>query len=630
MNYLSVENLTKNYGDITLFENISFGINKGEKTALIANNGTGKSTLFNVLAGYDSADGGEIAFRDGISIGFLEQEPVINKKISIKEYISTAGLEINQVIKRYKKALASQEENFNNQTQKTLEEATTLMDKYDAWDYERKMQEILSRFRITELDQQVHTLSGGQQKRLALAMVLLNNPEFLILDEPTNHLDIDMIEWLESYLFTSGKTLLMVTHDRYFLDRVCNHILELSNGKLYHHAGNYEYFLRKKAERQQNEATEIDKAKNLLRKELDWMRRMPKARGTKSKARKDAFYETKEIAESKKPESELKLHVKVQRIGGKILELDKVNKSFGDIKILDNFSYIFKKGERIGIIGKNGTGKTTFLDILTGKEKQDSGTIDTGETIAFGYYKQKGLEINEDKRVIEVVKDIAEVIPAADGSMITASQFLQHFLFSPEVQHAFVSQLSGGEKRRLHLLTVLMKNPNFLILDEPTNDLDIITLNKLEEFLGQYNGCLIIVSHDRYFLDKLTDHLFVFEGDGTIKDFTGNYTQYRQKKALQEKKSKPPKATGKKPKPPANKPKSRKKLSYKEQRELEQLEKEIEVLELEKEELENKLNSGAMAFEELQDASKRVGELIETIDEKMMRWMELDELKNTK
>ncbi len=629
MNYLSVENLTKNYGDITLFENISFGINKGEKTALIANNGTGKSTLFNVLAGYDTADGGEIAIRDGISIGFLEQEPAINKKVSIKEYISTAGLEINQVIKRYKLALAGQEENYNNQTQKTLEEATTLMDQYDAWDYERKMQEILSRFRITELDQQVHTLSGGQQKRLALAMVLLNNPEFLILDEPTNHLDIDMIEWLEAYLFSSGKTLLMVTHDRYFLDRVCDHILELSYGKLYYHAGNYEYFLRKKAERQQNEATEIDKAKNLLRKELDWMRRMPKARGTKSKARKDAFYETKEKAESKKTGTELKLHVKIQRIGGKILELDKVNKSFGNIKILDNFSYIFKKGERIGIIGKNGTGKTTFLDILTGKEKQDSGTIETGETIAFGYYKQKGLEINENKRVIEVVKDIAEVIPGADGSMITASQFLQHFLFSPEMQHNFVSQLSGGEKRRLHLLTVLMKNPNFLILDEPTNDLDIITLNKLEEFLGQYSGCLIIVSHDRYFLDKLTGHLFVFEGNGIIKDFTGNYTQYREKKALQEKQDKPTKTAGKKPKPPTNKPKTKKKLSYKEQRELEQLEKDIEALELEKEELENKLNSGALAFEELQNSSKRVGELIETIDEKMMRWMELDEIRST-
>lgn len=628
MNYLSVENLTKYYGDITLFENISFGINKGEKTALIANNGTGKSTLFNVLAGYDTADGGEIAFRDGINIGFLEQVPVINKKISIKEYISTAGLEINQVIKGYKQALADQEKTFNNQTQEALEEATTLMDKYNAWDYERKMQEILSRFRITELDQQVHTLSGGQQKRLALAMVLLNDPEFLILDEPTNHLDIDMIEWLESYLFGSGKTLLMVTHDRYFLDRVCDHILELSHGKLYHHAGNYEYFLRKKAERQQTEATEIDKAKNLLRKELDWMRRMPKARGTKSKARKDAFYETKEKAESHKPGQELKLNIKVQRIGGKILELDKVSKSFGDIQILDNFSYIFKKGERIGVIGKNGTGKTTFLDILTGKEKQDSGTIDTGETIAFGYYKQKGLQINEDKRVIEVVKDIAEVIPGSDGSMITASQFLQHFLFPPKLQHAFVSQLSGGEKRRLHLLTILIKNPNFLILDEPTNDLDIITLNKLEEFLSQYKGCLVIVSHDRYFLDKLTDHLFVFEGDGIIKDFTGNYTQYREKKALQEKHSKPAKTKEKKSKPLTNKPKTKKKLSFKEQRELAQLEKDIEVLELEKEELENKFNSGALAFKELQDSSKRVGELIEIIDEKMMRWMELDEIKN--
>lgn len=627
MNYLSVENLAKNYGDKILFEKIFFGLEKGNKVALVANNGTGKTTLLNILAGNDEPDYGKYAYREGIKLGFLEQEPKFDDNRTIWELIQTTSLGISQTIKEYYQALEQQATDFSKESQSRLELATAEMDKHEAWDFERKMKEILTRFEILNLDQSVNTLSGGQKKRLALSMVLLNNPDLLLLDEPTNHLDIDMIEWLERYLQQSNITFLMVTHDRYFLDRVCNHILEMTNGYIYHHDGNYEYFLHKKAEREEAEEAEIDRARNLFRKELEWMRRMPKARTHKSKARIDAFYETVKKASSKKKDPELKLDIKVARTGGKILEMQNVSKKFESIEILNNFEYIFKKGERVGIIGKNGTGKTTFLNILTGTMKPDSGTINLGETIVFGYYTQQGLQLKEDKRVIEVVKDIAEVITLSNGNTLSASQFLQYFMFTPEMQYNYVSLLSGGEKRRLHLLTVLIKNPNFLILDEPTNDLDILTLNKLEEFLLNYKGCLILVSHDRYFLDRLADHLFVFEGNGKIKDFVGNYTDYRNKQELEEKQEKEMKSKEKQEKEitQPQKTKEKKKLSYKEKLEYENLEKEIEKLESEKSELEDFLNSGTTDFEGLQKASSRIAEVNELIDEKSMRWLELDE-----
>ncbi len=628
MNYLSAENLSKSFGDIELFENLNIGLRKGDKTALIANNGAGKSSLLDILAGKEPADTGKVVYRDGLKIAYLKQNPTFDDSLSINELIEGGNSEIFNIIHEYEKALENQTENFTSKTQKAFEDASAKMDKSHAWDHERRMKQILTLFNITDLDQQIISLSGGQKKRIALAIVLLDDPDLLILDEPTNHLDINMIEWLEKYLSTASLTLLMVTHDRYFLDRVCDHILELSDGKIYHHKGNYGYYLEKSAEREEVEKTEIYKARRLMKKELDWMRRMPKARTTKSKARIDSFYETKEKATSQKIKQELKLDVKMSRVGGKILELKNVKKAYGNIKILKNFDYIFKKGERIGIIGKNGTGKSSFLNMITGLEKADSGSIVKGETITFGYYSQNGIQFNEDQRVIDILKDIAEIITLSKGQQLTASQFLQHFMFTPKMQFQPVSTLSGGERRRLYLLTVLMKNPNFLILDEPTNDLDILTLNKLEDFLLNFGGCLIIVSHDRYFLDKLCDHLFLFKGDGMIKDFYGNYTQYRNKEEENIKLERKQKAVNKKneiKEKSVKKQKEKTKLSFNEKREYENLEKEIEFLEKEKTELETKLNSGTENYEELEKTSSRIGEVIELIDEKTLRWMELDE-----
>lgn len=628
MNYLSAENISKYFGDRTLFENLSFGISKGEKIAFIAPNGAGKTTILRILAGQKTADSGSVLKRDGLKIGYLEQEPRLDNQITINELINGSHSDVLSIIRSYEKALEQQTENYNEATQAAFESASSKMDEYKAWDYELRMKQMLSRFNITQLDQRIGSLSGGEKKRLAFALVLLDDPDLLILDEPTNHLDIEMIEWLEKFLSQSNVTLLMVTHDRYFLDRICNHIFELSDEKLYHHKGNYTFYLEKSFEREEIEKTEIHKAKRLMRKELDWMRRSPKARTTKSKARIDSFYKIQDKAQSGKVKNELKLQVKTSRIGGKILELEKINKSYGDIKIIQDFDYIFKKGERIGILGKNGVGKSSFLNILTEKEKVDSGSIVKGETIKMGYFTQSGILLNKDLGVLEALKEIAEVIIMADGNTITASQLLEQFMFPPKVQHSKIENLSGGELRRLHLLTVLIKNPNFLILDEPTNDLDLLTLNKLEEFLEGFGGCLILVSHDRYFLDKLVDHLFIFEGEGKIKDYYGKYTEYRNAKDESDRLEKEQKNTAKKAEQAIKKSqevKVKTKLTFKEQKEFNEIESTIEALEKEKKTLEDVLNSGTQDYQELQAASDRISEILKILEEKEMRWLELSE-----
>jgi ATP-binding cassette subfamily F protein uup len=626
MNYLSVENLSKTYGEKKLFINLNFGLNKGEKVALIARNGTGKSSLLKILSGKEFADGGEVVLRKDIKVGFLEQDPDFDHAISINKLLESSHYEIFSVIREYHKALTAQSENYSTETHNLFELASGRMDQHNAWDYERRMTELLTRFSITELNQTIGSLSGGQKKRLALALVLLDNPDLLLLDEPTNHLDIDMIEWLEKYLSQSSVTLLMVTHDRYFLDSVCNRIIEMDWGKLHHYKGNYAYFLEKKSEREETRKIETEKARQLMKKELEWLRRMPKARTTKSKARIDSFFEIREKAAGNRPVKDINLETMVPRVGGKILELEKVSKGYGNITILNGFDYIFKKGERIGIIGKNGTGKTSFLNVITGKEKADSGSVIKGGTIVFGYYTQEGLKVDEEKKVIDVVKDIAEVVVTGNGSTLSASQFLHHFLFSAEMQYTPVIKLSGGERRRLHLLIVLMKNPNFLILDEPTNDLDISTLNKLEEYLLAFKGCLILVSHDRYFLDKLVDHLFVFDGDGKIQDFYGTYTDYRiyieNQQKLQNKSTSLDKKAGKKE--VINlKTKEKTKLTYKEKLEFQTIEREIVNLENEKKTLEKTIGGGENDYQELEKITTRIAYLIEQIDQKTLRWMEL-------
>jgi len=624
MNYLSAENLSKTYGDKTLFEGLYFGFNKGEKIALIANNGAGKTTLLRILAGKETPDSGEVTMRDGVKFAFLEQEPELNGELTIDEMIYSGESPVLKVIHNYELALQLQTENHDAVSKKALELAINEMDHKNAWDYERRMKQLLSLFRIEDTSKKIALLSGGEKKRLALAVVLLSEPEFLILDEPTNHLDIEMIEWLEKYLSQANLTLLMVTHDRYFLDRVCNHIIEMSNGQLFHHQGNYEYFLLKKSEREEVARTETDKARQLMKTELEWLRRQPKARTHKSKARIDSFDVIKEKATGFTPESELKLQVKTSRLGGKILELENISRSYGKLKIVDDFSYLFKKGERVGIVGRNGTGKTSFLNVITGIEKTDSGNIETGETVIFGYYRQSGENFPSDKRVIDVVKEIAEVVTMGDGSSISASQFLDHFMFPPETQYKPVGKLSGGELRRLNLLTVLIKNPNFLILDEPTNDLDLLALNKLEEFLSSFKGCLVLVSHDRFFLDKLTDHIFVFEGNGIIRDFYGSYSRYKQKIVLEQKQKEQDKnIKSTVEKKPLQKPKT--KLTYNEMREYELLDKEIPILENKKAALEQELNNVSTDYEALNEISVQISQLIELIEDKTLRWMELGE-----
>ena len=619
MNYLTVKNVAKFYGERLLFEDISFFIDKGQKVALIARNGSGKSTLLKIIQGLEPPEEGEVEFARDITIGFLNQEPVFDDNHSVYDAVLSAKQPLLQACLNYELAL----EGDGN-----LNQAMEEMERLNAWDYETRVKQILSKFKIGNLEQKVGKLSGGQKKRLALSILILQEPNFLILDEPTNHLDMDMIEWLEDYLGTSQMTLFMVTHDRYFLENVCNEILEMEDGTIYRHRGSYSQYLENKVLREDNIQANASKAKNLMRKELDWIRRQPKARGTKSKARVDAFDDLKIQAGQKVNTDKVHLEMRMNRLGSKIVEWHNVSKSFGSKKIIDKFSYKFSKGERIGIVGNNGTGKSTFLNIMTGGEKYDSGNLVLGETVVFGYYTQKGLQLKSDKRVIEVVKDIAEYFPVKGGSL-SASQMLERFLFPPNQQFQYVSTLSGGERRKLFLLTVLMKNPNFLILDEPTNDLDIMTLQVLEEFLIEFPGCLILVSHDRYFLDKLTDHLFIFKGEGEIQDFNGNYREYRLyvKELEREKHKQKIEKPIVKDDRSKNGNNSKRKMSYKEKREFEQLEKDIEVLETEKEEITAKMSSGNLEHQDLLNFSQRMEVIINDLDEKEMRWLELSELE---
>jgi len=631
VNYLSVESLSKSYGPKQLFDNISFGLNQGQRIALIAKNGAGKSTLLKILTGKEIADAGNVTFRKDITVTYLDQNPLFDENSTVIEAIYNTGNPALNAVRAYEDALEAFEKDYNDKTQAQLEKATAKIDELNAWGIDSKVKEVLQRLKIAFLDKKISMLSGGQKKRVALAKVLIDEPNLLILDEPTNHLDVEMIEWLEDYLVSLDMTLLLVTHDRYFLDSVCTEIIELDNNKLYNYKGNFQYYVEKKAEREQIEGSEIDKAKNLYRRELEWVRRMPKARGTKSKSRLNAFDDTKEKAFSGKTETKLELGVKMSRIGGKILEFIHIKKAFGATKIVNDFSYIFKKGEKIGVIGKNGVGKSTVLNMIMGMEKPDAGTIQAGETIVFGYYSQEGLKLNEDKRVIEVVKDIAEFIPLADGSKLSASGLLTKFLFPPDVQYSMVSKLSGGERRRLYLMTILIKNPNFLILDEPTNDLDIVTLSVLEDFLTAFQGCVLIVTHDRYFMDKMVDHLFVFEGEGVVRDFPGNYTEYRDKKDLEDKNgSNTPAPTPIKAieevKASTNTNSDKRKASFKEKFEYEQLEKDIAKLEEEKSRLTELLSSGNAPANEIAEYSQQIGKIISELDEKGLRWLELSEL----
>ena len=628
MNILSVENLSKSFSDKVLFENISFGIARGEKIALIARNGSGKTTLLRILAGNDVPDSGKVTMRKGIRIDYLEQDPQTDPSKTVLETIFDDNNPSAQLMRQYEDVLEKVQLHPTPELQTELQRISSLIDLAGAWDYEHRVRQILSKLNIHQLDQPVRQLSGGQKKRVALAKALIDPADLLLLDEPTNHLDLEMVEWLEDFLSRSQLAVLLVTHDRYFLDNITNKIAELENGKLFLYEGNYTYFLEKKAEREFNEGREKDKARNTMRTELEWMRRMPKARGTKSKARIDAFYELKDKATGRKKEDEMSLDIKMNRIGGKVIEMKKVYKSFGDLEILKGFDYTFKTGERIGIVGKNGTGKTTFLNMITGKEVPDSGKINTGDTIIFGYYSQDGLVLEDDKRVIEIVKEYADVIKLSDGSKVSASQFLQLFRFSPEMQFTFYSKLSGGEKRRLHLLTILIKNPNFLILDEPTNDLDLLTLNILEDFLLHFQGCLVVVSHDRYFMDKIVDHLLIFEGNGQIRDFNATYSEYRmdeeeKTKALTSAKGE--KGSGAKDKV-SDKPASKKKFTYKEKLEFENLEKEIQNLEKEKLELTDKLNNENINHVDANDFARRMQQIIDVIEEKSLRWLELSEM----
>jgi len=625
MNYLNGENLSKDLGERILFKDLDISINKGDKIALVANNGTGKSSLLKILAHAEQPDNGIVRLRKGLRSAYLPQEPVFDEG-TIQNLIDHSSSHIMATIRAYEASLEAQTEDYNTETQRAFEHASAAMDEADAWDFERKLKELLTRFTITNYDQQISSLSGGQKKRLAISLAILQNPDLLLLDEPTNHLDLDMIEWLEKYLSNSNMSILMVSHDRYFLDSVCNQIVEMVDGRLQYYIGNYAYYLEKKAEMEAANASEIGKAQQLMNKELEWMRRSPKARTTKSKSRISAYYETEAKAKSGKKTQDLELAVKMTRIGGKILELKKVYKSYGDNVILKGLDYTFKKGERIGIVGKNGCGKSTFLNMIMDLEQPDSGKINRGDTIVFGYYSQDGMKhLKPEKRVIDVLKDVAEVITLANGATVTASQMLNLFLFPPQMQHQFVEKLSGGEKRRLYLLTVLMLNPNFLILDEPTNDLDILTLNKLEDFLADFGGCILLVSHDRYFLDRIVEHIFVFEGHGEIKDYNGSYTEYRLEQEEQAKQDKKDAKAAPLVLEKAKTEAPKLKLSFKEKYELETLEKELEDLETEKEQLESQLANNPSDFDIIAKASERLGIVLQEITTKSDRWLVLSE-----
>ncbi|CAL1520756.1 ABC-F family ATP-binding cassette domain-containing protein [Chitinophaga sp. MM2321] len=634
MHYVTVEGLTKSYGTKPLFRDISFHIEEGDKIALVALNGTGKSTLLRIILGKEVPDKGKVWIHKDVTVVMLEQQSDFDLSKTVIENIFNHDNPVLNAIKEYE--LLTDEDGPEPDVNK-LADAFARMDELNAWHFDTKVKQILGKLNIHKLDQVVGSLSGGQQKRVALAKVLIDigfehKHVLLIMDEPTNHLDVTMIEWLENYLDQERVTLLLVTHDRYFLDSVCNEVMELDQEQLFIYKGDYENYLEKKAAREESDKSSTEKARNTYRKELEWMRKQPKARTTKSKSRQDAFYEVKERASAKVVDQQLELNVKMTRLGGKILELKKVNKAYGDHVILKGFDYTFKRGERVGVVGKNGVGKSTFLNMLLGTEQPDSGKINIGETIVFGNYSQTGLVVKEDVRVIEFVKNIAENFPLADGSKVSAGQFLELFLFPAEKQYTYISKLSGGEKRRLHLLSILFRNPNFLVLDEPTNDLDLPTLGILESFLLEFQGCVIIVSHDRYFMDKLVEHLLVFEGDGEIRDFPGNYTQYREAQKEEEKK----KATNKKEgraepvvvAAPVAAPveNTARKMSFKEKRELELLEKDMENLEKEKKMIEAKLANGDLPYDQMEPLTHRIGEILQLLDEKGMRWLELSEL----
>ena len=619
------QHLTKSFGDLVLFEDLSFSIERGEKVGLIARNGNGKTTLMNILTGIDSPDSGEVIYQNGIRRAYLPQLPQVLPGSTVLETCFGHNDEMTSLIAQWEEASARGDG-------KRMEELLPEMDALGAWEYEQRAREILTRLHLDDLHCTTDNLSGGELKRIALAGTLIGNPELLFLDEPTNHLDLDVIEWLEGYLSHQQIGLLLVTHDRYFLDRVCNRILELDNKQLYAYKGNYEYYLNKREERLEATERETSRAANLLRREAEWMHRRPQARGTKAKSRIDAFYELKEKAQPRHRDETLHLSEQGRYIGNKLFEAHKVCKAFGDRTILSDFDYTFSRYDKVGIVGPNGVGKTTFLQLLLGEEEPDSGYFDVGETVRFGYYSQKGMQFDENKRVIEAVQDIAEVIRnEKDGTALSASALLTQFLFPPEKQYTPIHKLSGGEQRRLYLCTVLMKNPNFLILDEPTNDLDILTLNVLENYLSDFKGCVLIVSHDRFFMDKVVNHLFTFEGNGIVKDFPGNYTQYREYKQQEEAErqaveSSPSTRKAESEKPRTDAAERPRKLTFKEKQELERLEAELPKLEKEKAELESRMSSGTMATDELLTAGDRIAALIEEIDSKGMRWLELSDI----
>ena len=633
MVYLQVENLTKSFGDRLLFENISFGIDQGQRVALIAQNGTGKTTLLNLLTGRESQDSGTITYRRDIRVGCLTQDPDFQPGMTVSQACFASDNDVVKAIAHYENLIETHADDsaYSNDIQLAMAD----MDRLNAWDYEVRIKQILGKLNIHNLEQPVEQLSGGQQKRLALANVLITEPDLILLDEPTNHLDLEMVEWLEDFLNHSKMTILMVTHDRYFLDNVCTDILEIDQHQLFHYKGNYSYYLEKRDARIANFNAETARAKNLYRTELDWMRRQPQARGHKSRSRIDAFYEIEQRAKQRIAEKQVSLGVKSAYLGSKIFEAQYISKAFGDYKILDNFYYNFSRYEKLGIVGKNGTGKSTFLKMLLGEVAPDSGRFDIGETVKFAYYSQSGIQFNDGMKVIDAVRQIAEEVDLGGGRKMTATQFLTHFLFPPEKQHDYIAKLSGGERRRLYLCTVLMRSPNFIILDEPTNDLDIATLNVLEDYLINFKGCVIVVSHDRFFMDKVIDHLLVFQGDCKIKDFPGNYTDYRQWRELKEEEERELAEAAKKSaqstKPTSTQSKNnntegKRKLSFNEKREYEQLTKDIESLEKEKSELSSALASGSLSNDDLIQKSQRFQEITDLLDEKELRWLELDEL----